>query len=92
MAVRTLSVSLDAETAASALAAAKAEGMTLSAWLSRAARRTATLESAQRAARDPIDDYLISRFEYEARHRLTAEVWETADATLDRLGLGLVSG
>jgi hypothetical protein len=86
MSVRKLSVSLDEEAAAAAEAAAKAEGMSLSAWLSRAAQRTASIEDARRAAKELID-------EYEAEHGpIPPEIWEEADATLDRLGVGVRHG
>jgi hypothetical protein len=65
-------VYLDDETAAAARAAADAEGLSLSEWLSRAAK-TATLET--HAVDQPI----------------SAEGWERADATLEKLGLDLYS-
>jgi hypothetical protein len=83
MTVRKL-VYLDDETAAAARAAAEAEGLSLSAWLSQAAK-TATLEHGEQ-----VDPKLIA--EAKARTRqLTPEAWQRADATLERLGLDLYS-
>lgn len=78
MGVRKLSVSLDEEAAAAAREAADAAGMTLSAWLSRAATNAAALEAGRRA----MD-------EYEAEHGPFTEAEKTwADEVLDRHGIG----
>src|SRR5512142_3504270 len=78
MAVRKLSVSLDEDAAAAAETAAYAEGLSLSAWLSRAALRETMLERGLRAVTD-----------YEAEHGgFSPEELAEADAILDGLGVG----
>jgi hypothetical protein len=79
MGVRKVSVSLDDDAYRSALAAARAAGLSLSAWLSAAARRAAGIEAGLRAVA-----------EYEAEHgAFTDEELRRADEVLDRLGVGL---
>jgi hypothetical protein len=80
MTVRKL-VYLDDETAAAARAAADAEGLSLAAWLSQAARN-ATLEPGAR-----MDARLVA----ERSRQLTPETWRRADATAHRLGLDAYS-
>jgi hypothetical protein len=96
MAVHTHSVALDDEVAARAIAAAEAEGMSLSAWLSRAASRTASLESAERSMYSPLDRYIGDGYPSAgsgSRSRpIPPEVWERAQATLDRLAIDLGTG
>ena len=83
MSVRKL-VYLDDETAAAARAAAEAEGLSLSAWLSQAAR-AATLQPGER-----VSPRLVA--EHAARTRpITPEAWERAHTTLDNLGLDVYS-
>jgi hypothetical protein len=82
MTVRKISVSLDEEVAAAAEAAAAAEGLSLSAWLTRAARGAADLERGRRAASE-----LIA--EYEAKHGpIPPSVWAESERKLTRLGVG----
>jgi hypothetical protein len=84
MTVRKL-VYLDDDTAAAARAAADSEGVSLSDWLSQAAR-TATLEHGVHA-----DPKLVA--EHAARQRpLSAEAWRRADATAHELGLDAYAG
>jgi hypothetical protein len=78
MTVEKLSISLDEEAAAAARAAADAEGLTLSAWLSRAAVRAAALEEGLRGVRE---------WESQAG-RLSARERREADEVLDRHGVG----
>lgn len=78
MAVEKLSISLDEEVAAAARAAAEAEGMSLSAWLSRAATEAAAIEAGLRAVRE---------WEAEAGP-ISSEALADADAVLDRYGIG----
>lgn len=74
MPVRTLSVALDEDIAARARASARAEGVSLSAWLDRAARRALTIERGLAAVRD-----------WEAEHgAFSTDELERADAALDR--------
>jgi hypothetical protein len=83
MTVRKL-VYLDDDTAAAARAAAESEGVSLSDWLSQAAR-TATLEHGAR-----VDPQLVA--EHAARQRpLSPEAWRRADATAHQLGLDAYS-
>lgn len=78
MAVKKLSISLDEEVAAAARAAAEAAGMSLSAWLSRAATEAAGIEAGLQGVR-----------EYEAEHGvLSEEGLAGADEVLDRHGVG----
>ena len=74
MSVRKLSVALDDAVARAAAASAKREGVSLSAWLDRAAREALAIEDGLRAVA-----------EWEARHgALTPAELATADAILDR--------
>ena len=74
MAVRKLSVALDDAVARAAAASAKRDGVSLSAWLDRAAREALAIEDGLRAVA-----------EWEARHgALTPAELATADAILDR--------
>jgi hypothetical protein len=74
MSVRKLSVALDTTVARAAAASAKREGVSLSAWLDRAAREALAIEDGLRA----VDDW-------EARHgALSPEELAAADAILDR--------
>jgi len=78
MAVEKLSISLDEDVAAAARAAAEAEGMSLSAWLSRAAVQAAALESGLRG---------VEEFEAE-NEKLSEADLARADEVLDRYGIG----
>jgi hypothetical protein len=74
MSVRKISVALDETVARAAAASAKHEGVSLSAWLDRAAREALAIE-----------DGLCAVTEWEARHgALTPEELATADAILGR--------
>jgi hypothetical protein len=74
MSVRKLSVALDDAVARAAAATARHEGISLSAWLDRAAREALAIEDGLRAVR-----------EWERRHgALTREELAAADAILDR--------
>lgn len=76
MAVEKLSISLDEAAAAAAREAAEAEGLSLSAWLSRAA--AAAIEAGLRAVR-----------EWEAEHEpFVPEQIEVVNEILDRHGVG----
>ena len=78
MAVEKLSISLDEHAVTAARRAAEAAGLSLSAWLSRAALREAHLE-----------DGLAAVAEYEAEHgAFTPEELAEADRVLDELGIG----
>jgi hypothetical protein len=78
MAVEKLSISLDEDVAAAARAAAEAEGMSLSAWLSRAAVDAAAIEAGLQAVA-----------EYEAENgKLSEEGLAWADKILDQHGVG----
>jgi hypothetical protein len=55
--VEKLSISLDQEVAAKARRAAKSEGMSLSAWLSKAAEEAINLAAAKRALDEYISNY-----------------------------------
>jgi hypothetical protein len=57
MTVEKISISLDGEVAAAARAAAEAEGLSLSAWLSRAANDAAALEAGRQAMREYEAEY-----------------------------------
>lgn len=75
---RRVTVSLDPGTLDAAKSAAAAEGMSLSAWLDRAARREAGIEAGLRAVR-----------EYEAEHGpFTEDEERRADEILERYGVG----
>jgi hypothetical protein len=74
MSVRKLSVALDDGVARAAAASAKREGVSLSAWLDRAAREALAIEGG-----------LSAVAEWEARHGvLTPEELAAADRILDR--------
>ena len=74
MSVRKLSVALDDAVARAAAASAKREGVSLSAWLDRAAREALAIEDGLRAVA-----------KWEARHgALTPAELASADAILDR--------
>ena len=74
MSVRKLSVALDDAVARAAAASAKRQGVSLSAWLDRAAREALAIEDGLRAVA-----------EWEARHGALAPAeLATADAILDR--------
>jgi len=74
MSVRKLSVALDDTVARAAAASAKREGVSLSAWLDRAAREALAIEDGLRAVA-----------KWEARHgALTPAELASADAILDR--------
>jgi hypothetical protein len=75
MSVRKLSVALDETIAASASKAARSEGVSLSAWLSRAAEHELALERGRAA---------VAVWEHE-HGPLTNEELRDADAVLDRL-------
>ena len=78
MTVRKVSVSLDDDAFRAAQAAAAAEGISLSAWLSRAARHAAGVADGLRAVA-----------EYEAEHgAFTEDDHRRAEDILDRLGVG----
>jgi hypothetical protein len=78
MAVTKVSVSLDDEAIASARAAAEAEGISLSAWLSRAALHAAGVAEGRRAVA-----------EFEAEHGpLPEDARRRARLALDTLGVG----
>ncbi|GMU68679.1 MAG: hypothetical protein AMXMBFR37_10110 [Steroidobacteraceae bacterium] len=73
MSVRKLSVALDEQVAAAAAASAERRGLSLSAWLNRAAERTLAVE-----------DGLAAVAEWEAEHgALTAAELAAADIILD---------
>jgi hypothetical protein len=75
MSVRKLSVALEESVAASASRAAQTAGVSLSAWLSRAAEHQLALERGRRAV-----------VAWERDHgALTAEELRDADAVLDKL-------
>lgn len=77
MAVEKISISLDAEVAAAARDAAEAEGLSLSAWLSRVAAEAAAIKAG-----------LAAMAEWEAEEGPVPEeanAW--ADEVLDRFGL-----
>jgi hypothetical protein len=75
-------VSLDDAAVAAATAAAEAEGISLSAWLSKVALEAARFEDGLRAVA-----------EYEAEHgAFTEEEKRWADAVLDSHGVGLPPG
>jgi hypothetical protein len=78
MGVRKVSVSLDEKAAAAAERAAAAEGMSLSAWLSRAALRAAKIEDGLRG---------VAEFEAEYGP-IPEEELRKADEFLDRYGIG----
>jgi hypothetical protein len=74
MPVRKLSVALDQAIARAAAASAKREGVSLSAWMDRAAREALAIEDGLRAVA-----------EWEVRHgALTRAELAAADAILDR--------
>jgi hypothetical protein len=74
MSVRKLSIALNEEVARAAAASAKRGGLSLSAWLDRAAREALAIEDGLRAVA-----------EWEARHgAFTTEELAAADAVLDR--------
>jgi hypothetical protein len=74
MGVRKLSVALDEQVADAAVASAERHGLSLSAWLNRAAENALAVE-----------DGLAAVAEWEAEHgALTAEELSAADAALDR--------
>lgn len=76
MSVRKLSVALDEQVAEAAVASAERHGLSLSAWLNRAAENALAVE-----------DGLAAVAEWEAEHgALTAEELQSADAILDRGG------
>jgi hypothetical protein len=75
MTVRKLSVALDESVAAAAAEAAKREGLSLSAWLSRAAERALLLERGLAA---------VQSWEQEHGSLSSAEL-ENADKVLDRV-------
>ncbi len=78
MSVRKLSVALNAEVARAAAESAERGGLSLSAWLDRAAREALAIEDGLRAVA-----------EWEARHgALTTEELAAADAVLDRAEAG----
>ncbi len=78
MAVEKLSISLDEDVAAAARAAAEAEGMSLSAWLSRAAVEAAAIEAGLRAGG-----------EFEAENGpFSKEERDVANEVLDRYSVG----
>ena len=79
MAVKKLSISLDADTLEDAKEAAAREGMSLSAWLSHAAGEAAKLAKAQAAIEEYIAEFGEPDPETEARAR----------AALDEAGVGL---
>ena len=73
MGVRKLSVALDEQVAAAAAASAERLGLSLSAWLNRAAENALAIE-----------DGLAAVAEWEAEHgALTAEELRAADVALD---------
>lgn len=75
MAVTKLSVALDERVVAAARAAATRDGMSLSAWLSRAAEQAVRIEEGLRAVA-----------EWEAEHSpITAEERAAADGLLDTI-------
>jgi hypothetical protein len=77
VAVEKLSISLDAEVAAAARAAAQAAGMTLSAWLARAATEAVGVQAGLAAMR-----------EYESENgAFTDEERRWADEVLDSHGV-----
>jgi hypothetical protein len=77
MAVTKISVSLEEETLAAARMAAEEAGLSLSAWLSQAARHAAKLAAGRAAVR-----------EYEAEAgAFTPEEIDRADEILDELGV-----
>lgn len=74
MPVRKLSVAIDEEVAAAAAAAATRHGMSLSAWLTKAASNALAIEEG-----------LAAVASWEAEHgALTADELAAADAVLDR--------
>jgi hypothetical protein len=76
MGVRKLSVALDEQVAEAAAASAERLGLSLSAWLNRAAENALAIE-----------DGLVAVAEWEAEHgALTAEELRAADAALDGAG------
>lgn len=78
MGVTKISVSVDDEALAMARLAAENAGMSLSAWLSRAAADAARIEAGLRG---------VAEFEAEYG-AFTAEELDRADRTLDELGMG----
>jgi hypothetical protein len=90
MAVKKISISLDSEVFEQAKRAAEAEGIPLSAWLSRAASEAADLAAAQAALADYIKVYGEPDEEAMAEARAELEAigfWkpETADERAARL-------
>lgn len=75
MAVTKLSVALDARVAVAARAAAARDGMSLSAWLSRAAEQAVRIDEGLRA---------VSEWETESS-RITTEERAAADSLLDAI-------
>ncbi len=76
MGVQKLSISLDEHVAAAAAASAERQGLSLSAWLTRAAEQALAIE-----------DGLAAVAEWETEHgALTEEELAAADAILDRSG------
>lgn len=76
MPARKLSIALDEAVASAAAASARRAGLSLSAWLDRAAREALAIEDGLRAVA-----------EWEARHGpITEEELAAADAVLDRGG------
>ena len=74
MSVRKLSIALDEQVADAAVASAERHGLSLSAWLNRAAENALAIE-----------DGLAAVAEWEAEHgALTAKELSAADAVLDR--------
>lgn len=77
MSVQKLSISLDEHVAAAAAASAERQGLSLSAWLTRAAEQALAIE-----------DGLAAVAEWEAEHgALTEDEMAAADAILDRSGM-----
>jgi hypothetical protein len=78
MAVEKISISIDEELVVAARAAAEAEGMSLSAWLSRAATEAVAIEAGKQGVREFVEEN--GPFPEEAK-RWAADV-------MDRHGVG----
>lgn len=80
--VKKLSVALDAEVAEEAARAAEAEGISLSAWLTRAARKALKIKAGLAAVREYEAEF--GAFTEEERARARAELDEVLGPRPDR--------
>ncbi|MGQ0804759.1 MAG: hypothetical protein ACT4PI_12970 [Actinomycetota bacterium] len=72
MAVKKLSIALDADVAAAAARSAEVEGISLSAWLTRAARKALKIEAGLAGVREYEEEF--GAFTEEERARARAEL------------------